>query len=83
MVGFRIGIVDENILNGTIVLILVTCLVASFVTEYSAKQVLIMDKINSPVLPTVRDQKILVPIYNPNNMERLLDLAIAIKKSQE
>ncbi len=79
MVGFRIGIVDENILNGTIVLILVTCLVASFVTEHSAKKVLIMDKLTAPVLPTVRDQKILVPIYNPNNMERLLDLAIAIK----
>lgn len=79
MVGFRIGIVDENILNGTIVLILVTCLVASFVTEHSAKKVLIMDKFNAPVLPSVRDQKILVPIYNPKNMERLMDLAIAIK----
>ncbi len=79
MVGFRIGIVDENILNGTIVLILVTCLVASFVTEHSAKQVLIMDKFNAPVLPTVNDQKILVPIYNPKNMERLMDLAMAIK----
>ena len=79
MVGFRIGIVDENILNGTIVLILVTCLVASFVTEYSAKKVLIMEKIITPTLPTLREQKILVPIYNPANMERLLDLAIAIK----
>ena len=78
MVGFRIGIVDENILNGTIILILVTCLVASFVTEFSAKEVLITDKFVAP-LPSVRDQKILVPIYNPNNMERLLDLAIAIK----
>lgn len=79
MVGFRLGIVDENILNGTIVLILVTCLVASFVTEHSAKQVLIMEKDIAPIFPTIRDQKILVPIYNPNNMERLLDLAMAIK----
>ncbi|HZK96430.1 MAG TPA: cation:proton antiporter [Prolixibacteraceae bacterium] len=79
MVGYRIGIVDENILNGTIILILVTCLVASFVTEQSAKQVLIMDKLIAPQLPTLRDQKILIPIYNPNNMERLLDLAMAIK----
>ena len=79
MVGFRLGIVDENILNGTIVLILVTCLVASFATEHSAKQVLIMEMILAPELPTIRDQKILIPIYNPNNMERLLDLAMAIK----
>jgi len=79
MVGFRLGIVEENILNGTIVLILVTCLVASFVTEHSAKKVLIMEKFTAPILPSIRDQKILVPIYNPNNMERLLDVAMAIK----
>jgi len=79
MVGFRIGIVDENILNGTIVLILVTCLVASFVTENSAKRVLLEEKIEIPQESTFRDQKILVPIHNPVNMERLLDLAMAIK----
>lgn len=79
MVGFRIGIVDENILDGTIVLILFTCLVASFVTEHSAKQVIIMDKLIAPLPPTTREQKILVPIYNPKSMERLLDLAMAIK----
>jgi len=53
--------------------------VASFVTEHSAKRVLIMDKLIAPVLPSTRDQKILVPIYNPTNMGRLLDLAMAIK----
>jgi len=79
MVGFRLGIVDENILNGTIVLILVTCLVASFVTEHSAKQVLIMEKIIGPAHPATGGQKILIPMYNPINMERLLDLAMAIK----
>jgi Kef-type K+ transport system membrane component KefB len=79
MVGYRIGIVDEYILNGTVVLILITCLVASFVTEYSAKLVLIEEEIDIPRETTFRDQKILVPIYNPANMERLIDLAIAIK----
>lgn len=79
MVGFRIGLVDENILNGTIVLILVTCLVASFFTEYSAKKILLTEEIEKPSLTTFRDQKILVPIYNPKNMERLMDLAMALK----
>jgi Kef-type K+ transport system membrane component KefB len=37
LVGFREGLLDENILNGTIILILVTCVVASFVTERSGK----------------------------------------------
>jgi len=47
MVGYRIGLVDVNILNGTVVLILVTCLVASFVTEYSAKKILLAGKVET------------------------------------
>ena len=38
-----------------------------------------MEPYEAALLPSIKDQKILVPIYNPNNMERLLDLAIAIK----
>jgi hypothetical protein len=80
MVGFRMGIVDENVLNGTIVLILVTCLVASFITENAAKKILIEENnYASTVVTPQMEQKILVPISNPNTMERLIDLAIATK----
>ena len=80
MVGFKMGIIDVNVLNGTIVLILVTCLVASFVTENAAKRILITEEEfkEQPTSPQL-EQKILVPISNPNTMERLIDLAIAIK----
>lgn len=80
MVGFKMGIVDENVLNGTIVLILVTCLVASFVTEGAAKKIIIeADDLQQRVVVPQLEQKILVPISNPNTMERLIDLAISIK----
>ena len=83
MVGFKMGIVDENVLNGTIVLILVTCLVASFVTENAAKKILIEgDAFQEQPLTHLTEQKILVPISNPATMERLIDLAIAIKLSK-
>ncbi|GAA6771295.1 hypothetical protein AAGS39_20410 [Flavobacterium sp. CGRL2] len=38
LVGFKAKILDENILNGTIILILITCIVASFATEKAAKK---------------------------------------------
>src|SRR5690554_5197910 len=38
LVGYKAGILDENILNGTIILILITCIVASFATEKAAKK---------------------------------------------
>lgn len=38
LVGYNAKILDENILNGTIILILITCIVASFATEKAAKK---------------------------------------------
>lgn len=38
MVGYKNEIIDENVLNGTILLILVTCIVASIVTEGASKK---------------------------------------------
>lgn len=40
LVGYKAGILDENILNGTIILILITCIVASFSTEKAARKIL-------------------------------------------
>ncbi|CAN5133099.1 hypothetical protein BH09BAC6_BH09BAC6_17650 [soil metagenome] len=39
LIGYKNKIIDENILNGTVILILVTCMVASFVTERASKTI--------------------------------------------
>ena len=39
LIGYKDKIIDGNILNGTIVLILVTCMVASVVTERASKKI--------------------------------------------
>ncbi|WP_345947530.1 cation:proton antiporter [Mucilaginibacter sp. PAMB04274] len=43
LVGFKARIIDGNILNGTIILILMTCLVASFATEKAAVRITATD----------------------------------------
>ncbi|HLW15342.1 MAG TPA: cation:proton antiporter, partial [Flavobacteriaceae bacterium] len=81
MVGVNEGILDDNVLNGTIILILVTCIVASFATEKAAvKAVLEGDQ----ALPDEdgdkhKDEQILIPIANPKNMSKVLEFAILIK----
>jgi Kef-type K+ transport system membrane component KefB len=80
MVGFQTGIIDENALNGTILLILVTCLVASFVTEHAARQIITMEKEEPLIAYPVRDtEHIIIPIANLNNMDTLLEFAVLIK----
>ncbi len=79
LVGYRIGIIDENILNGTVILILVTCLVASFVTESAGKDMVLQEDLLDPTTNLDHEEKILVPISNPDTMERLIDFALTIK----
>ena len=38
LIGYKDKIIDDDILNGTIILILVTCMVASIVTEHASKK---------------------------------------------
>jgi Kef-type K+ transport system membrane component KefB len=38
LIGYKSGIIDDDILNGTIVLILVTCIVASIIVERACKK---------------------------------------------
>jgi len=84
MVGYRYDIVDENALNGTIVVILVTCVVATFVTESASKKV-VLDGNQDDVVEEpnqLADEHILIPIANLNNMESLLDMATLIRNKK-
>jgi Kef-type K+ transport system membrane component KefB len=39
IVGYKVHLIDKKILNGTIILILITCIVASFATEKASKKI--------------------------------------------
>lgn len=80
LVGYRAGILDENILNGTIILILITSIVASIATERAAKVIVTSeDAENVSNDPLLNNEHILLPIANINNFEKLLDFAICLK----
>ncbi|HEY4652349.1 MAG TPA: cation:proton antiporter, partial [Pontibacter sp.] len=78
LVGYDLGIINEDALNGTIVLILVTCLVSSFITEKTGKRLAIIESRRKPDLSDKPD-RILVPIANPATIENLIDLSIMLK----
>jgi len=82
MIAYKAGILDENVLNGTILLILVTCLFASFVTERAGRKLAIEEQERKDVIKT-EPMRILVPCSNPNSIDKLLDLAIACRGDNE
>ena len=81
LVGYKAGILDDNILNGTVVIILVTCIVASFATERAAKMIIRDSDEDENVHLTSKPNKetILIPIANLINIDKVLDFAVLIK----
>jgi len=81
LVGFQNGLLDENILNGTIILILVTCVVAAVITENAAKKVLLSSEETATDMrnSVVFSEKILMPIANLANIEKLLEFGSFIR----
>lgn len=82
LVGYRAEILDENILNGTIILILVTCIVASFATEQAGKKIIVESENTDEIIKTngtASSEHILLPIADVSNIQKLLELAIFVK----
>ena len=78
LIGYNIGLIDENVLNGTIILILVTCMVGSFVTANAGKRLAISEADKLP--ETVNQQeRLMIPVMDNERIEGLLDFAVMIK----
>jgi Kef-type K+ transport system membrane component KefB len=80
-VGYDIGLFDQNVINGTIILILITCMVSSFVTERAARKIAMTEKETVKKIID-RTERILIPVSNPDNIARLIDLALIIKDNK-
>lgn len=83
LVGFQTHIIDENALNGTILLILVTCLAATLVTENASRRILTGEEEEPEIeYPVHYSEHIMIPIANLNNTETLLEFALLIKNKK-
>ncbi len=77
LVGYKLEILDINILNGTVAVIFASCIISSFVTQNAGRKLAIQDH----VAPDAehKAQRILVPLANPATMRQLLNFAALIK----
>lgn len=84
MVGYEREIIDENVLNGTIVLILITCIIASVITENASRNIVLEGQQDDEHISHVpeHEERLLLPIANLATMEPILDFATLIKSKK-
>lgn len=77
--GEPIRLLSESILNGTIVMILVTCTIATFSAQKGAKNIFLKESFIAEKSDAQNTEKILIPISNPDTIEELINLSTIIK----
>ncbi len=79
IVGFNLGLFSDAVVNGAIIMILVTTLIGPYCTERWGKQMASEaqdDLVEFGELP----QRILIPVANPDSVDPLIDLALLLRE---
>jgi len=78
LIGFEVGLFDEAVLNGTVLMILVTCILGPWLTERYGRRVRLHEAAR-PLDPADRPERILVPLANPETADELVSLALLLR----
>ena len=81
MIGHNIGLLNDDVLNGTVVMILVTCTISSIVTEKAARKIASAELKAEKSHQKLGDERILIPISNPATMPQLIEFGNLIKRA--
>ena len=81
-VGEPIRLLNESVLNGTILMILVTCTMASFSAQKGAHNIAMNDVSEEKEGTGEHQERILIPVSYEKNVTELVNLSTAIKSKK-
>ncbi len=83
MVGHRVGLLDDTILNGAIVMILITCTVSSLRAQKGAIATSLAEgTMGEEEGESVLDERILIPVANKDTLKDLIEFSLVIKSKE-
>lgn len=72
-------LLNDDVLNGTILLILVTCIVSSIVADRASRKLVVSGNLMGTPAP-LNSKKTLLALANPAAVDKLMDLALLVRK---
>lgn len=86
MIGMRVELepgkplVTDDMLNSVVLMILVTCIISTMMTERAAQQITLRDReMPSDDKPATAEEKILIPLKYPEYAQRLVNMAMLMR----
>ncbi len=79
LIGYEIGLFDDAVLNGAILMILVTAILGPWIVARYGRIVALQEE-QKPYEPSEAPQRMIVPLANPVTADALMDLALALRE---
>ena len=74
---------DDNMLNGVVIMILITCIISTLMTDYAARQIIFSQKAHLDIKEkSDDDERIMVCVKYPEIAPQLLELAMLIRNQK-
>ncbi len=77
--GEPLRLLDEDVLNGTVLMILVTCTISSFLVEKASRKIALQAEGREPVKDDETNERILVSVAYSDTVNDLADLAFMLQ----
>lgn len=75
-------LLNDDVLNGTVVMILFTCIISSVVTERAARKMVTQENLMEGSEGT-EQERILIPVANPETIEGLVGMALMMRHPKQ
>ncbi len=84
LVGPNTYLVNDDMLNGVVMMILCTCVISSMLTDWSSRKIILRDKELPDAEDTKKasDEKILIPVKYPEYADNLMSLAFLVRNQK-
>lgn len=76
-----VALLNDDVLNGTVVMILFTCIISSIYTERAARKITLLENLDEVSTEDKKEkEKILIPVANPETIENLVNMALLMQE---
>ncbi|MEI7787182.1 MAG: cation:proton antiporter [Chlorobiaceae bacterium] len=83
--GAPVRLLDESVLNGTILFILITCTLATIIGEKGAQNIALADTVDEVAETGMAhtEERILIPMNDISTVEELVNLSVTVKSKKD
>lgn len=76
-------LLNDDVLNGTVVMILFTCIISSVATERAARKMVTQENLAEDKESGKEQERILIPVANPDTIEGLVGMALMMRHPKQ